>query len=176
IVVLWSDHGYRMGEKGTFAKHCLWEPATRAPLIFSGMGIEKGKIVDAPAEMLSIYPTLLEMCRLPEYKKNEGISLGPILKGKTGFEPEFALTTYGWGNHGIKTKNQRYIRYQDGSEEFYNHNNDPNEWYNLAGKNDVQDDIENLKKYLPKVDVPYTKHSVYTFTPWFRADKVNHSE
>ncbi len=62
VIVLWSDHGYRLGEKGTFAKHCLWEEATNAPLMFAGPGISIGKVIDQPVEMLSIYPTLLDLC------------------------------------------------------------------------------------------------------------------
>ena len=93
IIVLWSDHGYRLGEKGTFAKHCLWEEGTKAPLIFAGPGIEKRKIIHAPAEMLSVYPTLLELCNLEPYPKNEGVSLVPVLKGETESVQDFALTT-----------------------------------------------------------------------------------
>jgi iduronate 2-sulfatase len=137
VVVLWSDHGYRLGEKGTFAKHCLWEEGTKAPLIFAGPGIEEGKVVHSPAEMLSIYPTLLDLCGLEPYGRNEGVNLAPLLRGKTEIAGEFALTTYGWGNHGIRTEYFRYIRYKDGSEEFYNHQNDPNEWYNLAKRYNV---------------------------------------
>ena len=44
VIVLWSDHGYRLGEKGTFAKHALWEPATNAPLIFAGAGVPPGQV------------------------------------------------------------------------------------------------------------------------------------
>ncbi len=176
VVVFWSDHGYRLGEKGTFAKHCLWEEGTNAPLIFAGKGIQKNKIVTTPAEMLSIYPTLLELCGLPAYARNEGLSLAPELKGEPGEKQEFALTTYGWGNHGIRTENYRYIQYQDGSEEFYDHKNDPNEWSNLAGNAAFENEVQRLKKYLPASNVPYTKHSVYTFNPFFINDKKNHSE
>ena len=56
VIVLWSDHGYRMGEKGAFAKHALWEEATNAPLMFAGPNLPEGKVIDEPVEMLSIYP------------------------------------------------------------------------------------------------------------------------
>ncbi len=52
IVVLWSDHGYRLGEKGTFSKHCLWQEATHAPLIISTPGMAKSAICSRPVEML----------------------------------------------------------------------------------------------------------------------------
>lgn len=175
IIILWSDHGYRLGEKNTFAKHCLWEEATNAPLIFAGPGIMKGKVIFSPAEMLSIYPTLLYLCGLDPYTKNEGVSLVPILKGKSIKANDFALTTYGWGNHGIKTENIRYIHYSDGSEEFYDHSKDPNEWNNLVLTTEVKEEIGKLKIFLPEKNVPYAKHSSYDFNPFFRQDKLNHA-
>ncbi len=176
IVVLWSDHGYRLGEKHTFAKHCLWEEATNVPLIFAGKGIVKGKTVSSPSELLSIYPTLAELCGLPSNKKNEGVSLVPILQDKALGIQKYALTTYGWGNHGIRTENFRYIHYSDGSEEFYDHRKDPNEWYNLADKEEVQNEKNKMKQYLPLQNSSYAKHSVYTFNPFFINDKKNHSK
>ncbi len=160
VVVLWSDHGYRLGEKHTFAKHCLWEEATNAPLIFAGKGIVNGKVISSPAEMLSIYPTLIEMCGLQLNEKNEGTSLAPVLQGKKEGVQDYALTTYGWGNHGIRTENFRYIQYNDGSEEFYNHQSDPNEWYNLANNVEITDKKNQLKEFLPKQNIPYAKHSI----------------
>ncbi|MDH5605016.1 MAG: sulfatase, partial [Cyclobacteriaceae bacterium] len=108
VVVLWSDHGYRMGEKGTFAKHALWETATRAPLMFAGPGIPEGKVVDTPAEMLSIYPTLLELCNLPSYSRNEGRSLVPEMTTEVPQKNQHALTTYGMNNHAVRTHQYRY--------------------------------------------------------------------
>jgi iduronate 2-sulfatase len=175
IVILWSDHGYRMGEKGTFAKHCLWDRGTKAPLIFAGPGIEKGKIIRSPAEMLSIYPTLLELCNLEPYSKNEGINLASLLKGEIKTALQFALTTYGWGNHGIRTENARYIKYSDGSEEYYDHTKDPNEWYNLASHENNKKEMDRLKHFLPEKDMPYAGHSFYNFNPYFTNDKIKHT-
>ena len=150
IIVLWSDHGYRLGEKGTFAKHALWEPATNAPLIFVSPNLPKGKVIDTPAEMLSIYPTLLELCGLPVYERNEGISLVSTMQSDKRDEGSYALTTFGKNNHGIKSNGYRYIRYEDGGEELYDHNNDPNEWTNLANNPDYLDEIDALKHYSAK--------------------------
>jgi arylsulfatase A-like enzyme len=173
IILLWSDHGYRLGEKHTFAKHCLWEEATHAPLIFAGPTIVKGDVVLSPVEMLSIYPTLLELCGLPPYERNEGISLAPILWGKEELTPNHALTTYGWRNHAVRTRTSRYIRYQDGSEEFYDHRSDPDEWHNLAGTH--SGDLEEYEALLPAENAPYARHSKYEYNPFFTQDKLNHS-
>ena len=103
IIVLWSDHGYRLGEKETFAKHGLWETATKAPLMFAGPDFPKGKKIDAPVEFLSIYPTLLELSDLPAYSRNEGKSLVPMMINNEGVEESYALTTYGMNNHAVRS-------------------------------------------------------------------------
>ena len=172
VIVLWSDHGYRLGEKGTFAKHALWETATRAPLIFAATQLPKGKVIDTPAEMLSIYPTLLDLCGLPPYDRNEGLNLVPRMTGKEkeGVE-SYAITTFGMHNHGLRTPEFRYIRYEDGGEELYDHAVDPNEWFNLAGEPGKAELIEELKAYLPSVNVKWNVHSSYTFQPYFVEQK-----
>lgn len=175
IIVLWSDHGYRLGEKGTFAKHALWEPATKAPLMFVGPGLPKGKIIDSPAEMLSVYPTLLELCGLPAYEKNEGKSLLSTMQNEKEDDGAFALTTFAMNNHAVKADGFRYIRYEDGGEELYDHKNDPNEFKNQANNGDYKDKIEALKKYLPKINAKWDPLSSYTFQPYFVEQKARTS-
>lgn len=170
VIVLWSDHGYRLGEKGTFAKHCLWEEATNAPLIFAGTGLPKGKVVDSPAEMLSIYPTLLELCSLPAYSRNEGKSLVSIMKGMKK-EGQIAITTFGMNNHGIRTQQYRYIQYEDKTEELYDRNKDPNEWDNIAEDPDYLEIKKELQNYLPETNLKWARHSNYTFQPYFVEQK-----
>jgi arylsulfatase A-like enzyme len=168
---LWSDHGYRLGEKGTFAKHCLWEEATNAPLIFAGPGVSKGLVVNKPAEMLSIYPTLLELCGLPPNAQNQGKSLSPILQGDETANESLAITTYGWKNHALRTERYRYISYEDGSEELYDHRDDPNEWNNLAQRNGYREAMDTMRSGLPEENVPYTIHSNLSSNPFFRDQK-----
>ncbi len=174
IVVLWSDHGYRLGQKGTFAKHCLWEEATNAPLIFAGPQIQQNVIINKPAEMLSIYPTLIDLCGLPKNKQNEGISLKKaLLKNKTG-KMKYALTTYGWGNHSIRSEQFRYIHYSDSTEEFYDHFVDGNEWYNIIKTFEIQEEKTELQRFLPKENLPWAKLSKYDYNSFFRNDKLKH--
>lgn len=175
IIVLWSDHGYRLGEKGTFAKHALWEPATKAPLIFAGPDLPKGKVIDAPAEMLSIYPTLLELCDLPSYDRNEGQSLVSAMKNKAEQSAAYAITTFGMNNHAVRSDRFRYIRYEDGGEEFYDYQKDPNEFSNQANNPNYKEEIEELRQQLPKVNAPWDVHSNYKFQPYFVEQKVRTS-
>jgi len=175
IIVLWSDHGYRLGEKGTFAKHALWETATKTPLIFSAPNLPKGKKINAPVELLSIYPTLLELSGLPAYARNEGKSLVTMMQKDEGLKDSNALTTYGYNNHAVRTNQYRYIQYEDGTQELYDHNNDSNEWKNLAGKPEFKDIIEELKLLLPKTNAKWDEKSMYKFQPYFVEQKARTS-
>ena len=175
VIVFWSDHGYRLGEKGTFAKHALWESATKAPLFFVAPDLPKGKVIDEPAELLSIYPTLLELCGLPTYDRNEGKSLVPNMMGERADENSVAITTFGMNNHTVKSKGFRYIQYEDGGEEFYDHNTDPNEFTNQVKNAAYQDEIEKLKKQLPKTNAKWDSNSNYTFQPYFVEQKARTS-
>lgn len=174
VIVLWSDHGYRLGEKGTFAKHALWNAATKTPLLFAGPNLPKGKIINQPAELLSIYPTLLDLCRLPAYKRNEGKSLLTTMMEKQE-DASVAITTFGMNNHTVKSKDFRYIQYEDGTQEFYDHREDPNEFNNQAQNLAYQNEIEKLKKYLPKTNVKWDRNSSYTFQPYFIEQKARTS-
>ncbi|MGB5943973.1 MAG: sulfatase [Leeuwenhoekiella sp.] len=171
IIVLWSDHGYRLGEKGTFAKHALWETATKTPLMFAGPDLPKGKKIDVPVELLSIYPTLLELSALPNNPQNEGSSLVGLMKNDEVLENARAITTFGRNNHAVKSNGYRYIQYEDKTEELYNHANDPNEWDNLAGNSEYKDKMVELRKYLPTVNRNWDSESDYTFQPYFVEQK-----
>jgi arylsulfatase A-like enzyme len=172
---MWSDHGYRLGEKGTLAKHALWQPATNAPLMFAGPGVPSGKTIDSPAEMLSIYPTLLELCGLPAYGRNEGTSLVPIMNGERGASGEIAITTFGMNNHGIRTNDFRFIQYEDGLGELYDHREDPEEWYNLFDDPEYAKQVESHRALLPEINRNWNVHSEYTFQPYFVEQKARTS-
>jgi arylsulfatase A-like enzyme len=138
-----------VGEKGTFAKHALWQEATNAPLIISMPGRKTTGKCNAPVEMLDIYPTLADLCGLPVNKTNEGKSLKPLIENPEAGSAFYAITTYGRNNHAVVSNGYRYIRYEDGSEELYNRNTDPNEFENIAGKNGLLEIKSALAKYLP---------------------------
>jgi arylsulfatase A-like enzyme len=163
IVVFWSDHGYHLGEKGITGKNTLWEQSTRVPLIFAGPGVSAGAKSSQPAELLDMYPTLMELAGLPKKEGLEGISLIPQLKDADTPRERPAITTHNPGNHSVRSERWRYIRYADGSEELYDHLRDPNEWSNLADNSDYAGVIENLASWLPADDAPLapgSKHRV----------------
>ena len=127
IVVLWSDHGWHLGEKGITGKNTLWERSTRVPLVFAGPGVGRGAQCGRSAELLDLYPTLAELAGLPAKAGIEGHSLVPQLRDAKAERKWPALTTHNQNNHAVRTERWRYIRYADGSDELYDCVADPNE-------------------------------------------------
>ncbi|MEX2171091.1 MAG: sulfatase [Pirellulales bacterium] len=166
IVVVWSDHGWHLGEKGITGKNSLWERSTRVPLIFAGPGVGKLARCTQPVELLDLYPTLLELCGLPPRDDLEGHSLVPQLRDASAPRPWPAITSHNQGNHAIRTERWRYIRYADGSEELYDLQFDPNEWTNVATAPTNANVLTEHRRWLPKIDVPPapgSKHRVLTY-------------
>jgi arylsulfatase A-like enzyme len=154
VVCLWSDHGWYLGEKQRWHKGGLWEEATRIPLIFAGPGVGKpGSACDRPVSLVDLYPTLVELCGLPPVEGLDGDSLVPLLKDPTSARTKPALTISGGGkraSYAVRTERWRYIRYHDGSEELYDHARDPNEWTNLAGREEHAGLKKELALWIPK--------------------------
>ncbi len=155
VIVLFSDHGHHVGEKDRICKHSLWEESTRVPLILAGPQIPKA-VSNQPVGLIDIYPTLLDLCDLPARRANQGTSLTPLFGGASGTQwRQAVLTTYAKENHALRSKQYRYIRYQDGSEELYDHHTDPNEWNNLAQQESSASIIKRLRALLPAQNAPY---------------------
>ncbi len=168
IVVLWSDHGWHLGEKQIVGKNTLWERSTHVPLVFAGPGITRNATCKQPVELLDIFPTLLELGGMPAREDLEGHSLLPQLKDSAKERPWPAITSQNQGNHAVRTVDWRYIRYADGSEELYDLGKDPNEWTNLATLPEHAGTKKELAKWLPKVDkppVPGSALRVLTYDP-----------
>lgn len=160
VVVLWSDHGWHLGEKGITGKNTLWERSTHVPLIFAGPGVSSGSSCGRPAELLDIYPTLVELCGLPPRDDLEGHSLVPQLRDPSAPREAPAITTHNPGNHSIRSERWRYIRYADGGEELYDHRDDPHEWNNRASDAALAGVRRELSRWLPAKDAAPAPGSV----------------
>lgn len=149
IVILWSDHGYHLGEKGISGKNSLWERSTRVPLIIAGPGIEGNRKCHEAVELLDIYPTLVELAGIGKKAGLEGQSLVPLLNDVNQDRMRPAITVHNPGNFAVRTERWRYILYADGSEELYDHARDPHEWINLAGLKQFGRIKKELAKWIP---------------------------
>lgn len=147
LIVLWSDHGQHLGEKRHWRKQALWEESTHVPLYFKLPGNQQQKAnCNQVVSLLDIYPTLVDICGLPEAPKLEGNSILPLIKNPNLEWNKPVLSTWYYKNHAIRSQNWRYIQYRDGSEELYDHKIDPGEHTNLANDPKYKKVIEEHKK------------------------------
>ncbi len=158
IIVLWSDHGWHLGEKQHLHKFTLWERSTRVPFVIAAPGVTvPGTRTSRPVGLIDLFPTLNELCALPNVEGLDGASLMPLLEDPGTPWDRPARTTHGQGHHALRSERWRYIRYADGGEELYDHNNDPHEWNNLAGDPEFAAVKAQLRPHLPQSDAESLK-------------------
>lgn len=159
IVILWSDHGWQLGEKQHWRKFALWEnvahvvmmmqvPEGASEVLPAGTG--PGDRVDRVVSLIDIFPTLAELASLPPKEDLDGRSLVPLLE-----DPEMpwdypAITTYDFDEFSIRTEDFRYIKYIDGGEELYDHRSDPEEWVNLADDPAYAETKDRMQAMIPE--------------------------
>ena len=155
IVVLWSDNGYHLGEKGAWAKHTLWERTSNVPYIWSGPGITVNAKVDATVSLLDTYPTLLELCSLPQNDKNEGQSLASVLKSPKSAIDKTVIQCADHDEFALINRDWRYVQTRNKEEQLYNLKVDPKEHNNLVKNNRYSETLSKFRKQIPvKVATP----------------------
>ena len=147
IVILWGDHGWKLGEHQAWAKHTNVENDTRAPLIVSVPGLATaGQHTQALVEFVDVYPTLAELAGLPLPKTLEGTSFKPLLDDPQKPWKTAAFSQYprkvGIKNlmgYTMRTDRYRLTRWVDHADhskvdavELYDHQTDPQENTNIV--------------------------------------------
>lgn len=157
IIVLWSDHGMHIGEKEHWEKFTLWEESSRVPLIIVAPGVsEAGGRCSQPVSLLDVFPTLNELCGVPQHRQLEGQSLVPQLRDPDAHRARPAVTTWGQNNHAVRDQHYRYIHMANGEVELYDHRTDPDEFTNIAKRPEAAAVIDRLKAFLPKINATKT--------------------
>jgi len=157
VIILWSDHGWHLGEKQHWHKRTLWDEGTRIPFIVVAPNIGKpGQQSTQPTSTLDLFPTLIELCGLDKVsgQQLDGSSLVPWLIKPNAPRAQAAITVDENQHMSARSERYRYIRYNDGTAEFYDHQSDPNEWTNQINNKQFATAIERLRKQLPKKAAP----------------------
>jgi len=147
LVVLWGDHGWKLGEHDAWCKHSNVENDTWAPLVLSAPGMKNaGRHTDALVEFVDIYPSLAELAGLPLPGHLEGTSFCPVLDDvnrpwKTAAFSQYPRSAAGKRLMGytLRTDRYRFTQWVDRNDhskvdaiELYDHQTDPQENVNVA--------------------------------------------
>ena len=173
IVVLWSDHGWHLGEKQHWQKFTGWRVCTRVPMIVRApagthglkRGTKAGSVCSRPVNLLSLYSTLTELAGLPAKDGIDGPSVVPLLKDPKSEWPHPSVTFLSdAGSYGLSTERWHLIHYANGDEELYESGKDRYEWKNLAGDPEHRSRLSDLRSQAPNKFAPKIAASVGSLT------------
>jgi iduronate 2-sulfatase len=163
IIVLWGDHGWKLGEHDAWCKHTNTENDTNAPLILSVPGMKSaGKHTDALVEFVDVYPTLAELAGLPLPRHLEGASFKPLIEDPNRAWKTAAFSQYPRNPAGkklmgytMRTERYRFTRWvlrDDPTKveavELYDHKVDPQENQNIVDASENQELVRQLHKQM----------------------------
>lgn len=171
IIVLWGDHGWKLGEYGEWCKHTNFEVDTRIPLIVRAPGLAGKAKCDALVETVDVYPTLCELAQIETPKGLQGTSFVPFLKNPGKISTDVAFSQYprtvqegqtkiSVMGYSMRTDKHRYTRWIDRKtqkirfEEIYEHSLPGLEMHNLALNPGNEELLAQLRK---RFDTEYKK-------------------
>ena len=157
IVVLWSDHGWHLGEKDHWQKFTGWRACSRVPMMILAPGMKSG-VCDQPVSTIDLFKTLTSLTGVPAREDLAGNDLTALLKKPDSDWNHLALTQLrGPNSFALSGKQYRYIHYANGDEELYNISKDPFEHTNLASNKSYQEVLLKMRDQGPKDGVPFQR-------------------
>ena len=148
-VVLWSDHGFHLGEKFHWHKQALWEHSTRVPFLFKPASQGVGTKVSACVSLRDMVPTLLDYAGATPAYAMDGRSLRGLVEQPNRAWNVPVLTTHQQHDHAVRTESWRYIRYASGERELYDVRQDPDEYRNLSSQSAYESVMAELDALMP---------------------------
>jgi len=133
VIVLWGDNGWNLGEHGRWSKFTNYETSTRVAMMISVPWLAKNRQTPALVELVDIYPSLCELCRLPAPDYLEGTSVVPLFdQPQRPWKTAAFSCLFETNARTVCTDRYRLIQHPGGPIELYDHVNDPGEDHNLA--------------------------------------------
>jgi iduronate 2-sulfatase len=159
IIVLWGDHGWKLGDYGAWCKHTNFEVDARAPLIVvAPQQRTRGAACDRLVELIDLYPTLAAAAGLAVPEHCEGTSLLPLLDDPALAWTPAAFSQYPRGQHimgySVRDERWRFTEWTDRRDgkviarELYDHGESPTASQNLAGQPQYADTEARLSALL----------------------------
>ena len=156
IVILWGDHGWKLGDHSSWCKHTNFECDTRVPLLVRDPRMEGGKTTNRLVELIDLYPTLCELTGLPTPNHCQGRSFVHLLKDPEAGHRLDAYSSYPThkdAGHSIRFKNCRYTEWRDSEEKVVasvltDLRADPGEETNLVNDSSYAEDLAYAKERL----------------------------
>ena len=138
VIVVWSDHGWHLGDYRVWGKHTIFDQSVRSVLIVKKPGSNQKSVRNQIVSSVDIYPTLMELCGVSSLPELDGKSFADLLKPNTG--KAWQNVAYSYYNKGITVRTERYrftkyFRDQQPVLELYDHRTDPHENHNVAAEN-----------------------------------------
>ncbi len=158
VIVFCTDHGWHLGEHSAWGKMTNFEIATRVPMVIAGPGFEAGR-TRTIAELVDLYPTICDVAGLARPDHLQGESLVPTLREPSKASDSIALSQYArfgtkYTGRAMRTDQYRFVVWdaKKGGEtvhrELYDHESDPDETVNLAGKEQYREVVMTLESQL----------------------------
>lgn len=156
LVIFVGDHGYHTGERNWWNKNTLFERSCRAPLVIAAPQMMGGQTSRSLVEFVDLYPTVADFCGLRLPHNVAGRNLRPVFEDPTTKvkDAAFTLVTRGQQLYGqsVRTASWRFTKWSDDQTELYNHDQDPEELHNIAGKH--PEIVKELTMQLQTIEKP----------------------
>jgi len=163
IVIVTSDNGFHIGEKDHFGKCTLWEMGTNVPMTIRLPGKKHaGTTCESAVSHIDLYPTLVAQCGLESPPQElDGRDISPLFEDPTTEWDFPAVTTHGFHRFSVRSGPWRYIRYQNGTEELYDHRVDNHEFTNLGNSTETEAQRAKFRELVPSEWEPQLRIQEY---------------
>ncbi len=158
VIILWGDHGWKLGDHAGWCKHTNFEIDTHVPMLLSVPGMKTaGRETSALTEYVDIYPTLSELCGLDAPGHLDGFSMAALVEDPDRPWKKAAFSQYPRGKvmgYTMRTRRFRYTEWQNRksgevlARELYDHDKDPDENVNVASQEEYAGNIKKLAAML----------------------------